>query len=189
MDHERSWVSVTRSTAESDPEGLVFRARNGDTRAFERLYRENVDHVHALCLRMTADADRAEELTQEAFVRAWQRLDSFRGDSRFSTWLHRLAANVVKEAWRSSKRRESRNEVAADLMGLHEHHGDGVPEARIALERAVARLPDGARMVFVLYDVEGYKHREIAEMTGTAVGTVKAQLHRARRLLREELRT
>lgn len=179
--------SVTRSTA--DPEGTVLRAQNGDVRAFERLYRENVDRVYGLCLRMTADADRAEELTQEAFVRAWERLDSFRGDSRFSTWLHRLAANVVKESWRSSDRRASRNEVAADRMGLHELHGDGVPETRIALERSVAKLPDGARMVFVLYDVEGYKHREIAEMTGKAVGTVKAQLHRARRLLREELRS
>lgn len=166
---------------------LVERSREGDRKAFERLYRQNVDRVFALCLRMTADEGMAEELTQQTFIRAWERLGTFRGESAFSTWLHRIAANLVKESWRSRKRRHDRVRPVADLTAYDVGREEGRPAARIALERAIADLPDGARTALVLYDVEGYKHREIAEMLGVAVGTVKSQVHRARRLLRETL--
>lgn len=163
----------------------VRRARAGDRAAFRRLYEQHVGRVYALCLRLTGDGDEAEDRTQEAFVRAWQKLGSYRGESAFSTWLHRLTVNVVLTEQRSSSRRERRAIVA----------GEGAPRVtpapraglRMDLERAIAALPPGARAVFVLYDVEGYGHEEIAEMTGIAAGTSKAQLHRARRLLREAL--
>ena len=166
---------------------LIERARLGERRAFETLYRENVGRVYALCLRMSGDADRAEELTQDVFVRAWSRLSSFRGDSQFSTWLHRIAVNAVLQKRRGDKRRELRVETR-DARDLAEAPAMRVSTAeRMDLERAVAALPEGARAVFLLHDVQGYKHHEIADMMGLAVGTTKAQLHRARRLLREAL--
>lgn len=165
---------------------LVESARRGDPGAFDRLYREHADRVYALCLRMTADPDRAATLTQDVFVRAWRRLDSFRGDSRLSTWLHRLTVNLVLDRRRSASRRRDREDNAdlADYLGAVRR---AAPGTRLDLERAIARLPEGARTMLVLYDVEGYAYEEIAEMTGVALGTVKSQLHRARTLLREEL--
>lgn len=165
---------------------LVEQAQRGERRAFETLYREHVGRVYALCLRMSGDADRAEELTQDVFVRAWSRLSSFRGDSAFGTWLHRIAVNAVLQKRRGDRRRElrveTRDALELDAPAPRERPGD-----RMDLERAVAALPEGARAVFVLHDVQGYKHHEIADMMGLAVGTTKAQLHRARRLLREAL--
>lgn len=172
---------------------LVTRAREGDRAAFEQLYREHVGRVYALCLRLTADPVRAEEYTQDAFVRAWRKLAAFRGDSAFSTWLHRVAVNVVFQARRSEKRRQARVVGSADVEGLVGLGGGGAGGAggmaslSIDLERAIRKLPPGARSVFVLHDIEGYKHAEIAALTGLAVGTLKAQLHRARKLLREAL--
>lgn len=170
---------------------LVRRACAGDTAAFEEIYRQNAGRVYALCLRMIADTGRAEELSQEVFLRAWNKLDTFRGDAAFSTWLHRLAVNVVLAHRRSRGKRWARL-VTTDDMAPYEavrtvpapaSAGEGVD-----LERAIAGLPEGARRVFVLYEIEGLQHQEIAELTGTAVGTSKAQLHRARKLLREALR-
>lgn len=165
-------------------------ARAGDVGAFEELYRLNVGRVYALCLRMCGDRPEAEELTQDTFVRAWEKLGSFDGRSLFSSWLHRVAVNVVLGRWRERGRRRERV-VAFDEAGLEASAGavEAEPAARAAvdLERAVAGLPVGARTVFVLYDVEGYSHREIADLTGLAVGTCKAQLHRARQLLRKAL--
>lgn len=166
---------------------LVRRALDGDLGAFESLYRENLSRVYALTLRMTADASQAEDLTQEIFVRAWEKLSTFRGDSSFSTWLHRLALNFVIQKRRSDVRRLARVTPIADLEGFDRGLPDHPTEPRIDLERAIATLPPGARTVFVLHDVEGYKHEEIARRTGAAVGTVKAQLFRARRLLRKVL--
>ena len=175
-----------------DTEGVVAdevvrRAQEGDVAAFEQLYRDNVNRVYALCLRISADPAKAEELTQDVFVRAWQRLGSFKGKSAFSTWLHRLAVNVVLGERRSEGIRVARV-FGTDDLSIYETGGK-VPDPgdRMDLERAIAKLPPGARSVFVLHDVEGYKHEEIAEMHGSAVGTCKAQLHRARRLLREAL--
>lgn len=170
---------------------LIARARAGDASAFETLYRAHVGRIYALCLRLEADAARAEELTQDVFVRAWQHLATFRGDAAFGTWLHRLAVNVVAGDRRSEWRRGLRlvpdeREIAAAA----EPGWRGGPEGRldaIDLDRAIARLPPGARTVFVLHDVEGYQHAEIARLAGIAEGTSKAQLFRARRLLREAL--
>jgi len=170
---------------------LVAAARRGDRGAFEELYRAHVGRIHALCLRLTADRVQAETLTQDAFVKAWQKLDRFRGDSAFGTWLHRLTVNLVLD-WQRSRGRRRRFE--APLEPLLEA-GSMVDEAppprvvdRLALERAIATLPEGARTVFVLAEVEGYPLREIADRLGIAEGTVKAQNHRARKLLREALR-
>ena len=169
---------------------LVRRALAGDVAAFEQLYRENERRVFALCLRMSSDASLAEELTQDVFVRAWRKLDSFRGDSAFSSWLYPIAVNTALSERRARVRRTSRVFTTDDLTAFEkapEERRAG-PEARFDLEAAMKGLPTGARSVFVLHDVEGLKHQEIAEKMGIAVGTSKAQLHRARALLREALR-
>lgn len=166
---------------------LVRRAQGGDVAAFEQLYRDHVDRVFALCLRLSADRGRAEELTQDVFVRAWEKLGTFEGKSAFATWLHRLAVNVVLGEKRAEKVRVARI-FAVDEPEVFETAGRPPdPGAAIDLERAIAALPPGARTAFVLHDVEGYKHEEIAAREGVAVGTCKAQLHRARKLLREML--
>jgi RNA polymerase sigma-70 factor (ECF subfamily) len=169
---------------------LVRRAQAGDRIAFEQLYRDNVGRVYALCYRMAGTADLAEELAQDVFVRAWQKLGSFRGESAFSSWLHPLTVNVALSERRSRRRRVARVMTTDDLTEFERPgpptRSDG-PESGFDLERALATLPPGARAVFVLHDVEGYKHEEIARMTGVAAGTSKAQLHRARKLLREVL--
>lgn len=170
-----------------DPGELVARAIGGDVDAFGDLYRETIGRVFGLCLRMCGNRSLAEELSQEAFIRAWQKLPSFRGDSAFTTWMHRLTVNVVLGHQRSSGRRHLRETAAGE-----EWYGDGSATSEstgtaVDLERAIAKLPKRARTVFVLHDVEGYKHTEIAEMAGMAVGTSKAQLSRARQLLRKAL--
>src|SRR5712691_10742999 len=168
--------------------GLVRRAQAGDRIAFEQLYRDNVGRVYALCFRMAGTADLAEELAQDVFVRAWQRLGSFRGDSALSSWLHPLTVNVALSERRSRRRRTSRVMSTDDPAAFERPETKKAgPEAGVDIDRALETLPAGARAVFVLHDVEGYKHEEIAKMTGVATGTSKAQLHRARRLLREAL--
>lgn len=165
---------------------LVRRARAGDEAAFERLYRANVGRVYALCLRMTADEAAARELVQDAFVRAWERLDTFRGDAAFSTWLHRLTVNVVLMDRRTAARRaeEALDETADPPNTASRAESAGL---RVDLERAIAALPPGARQVLVLHDLEGYEHAEIARLMGIAEGTSKAHLFRARQRLREVL--
>ena len=169
---------------------LVRRAQGGDLHAFEQLYRDNAGRVFAVCLRVCADRALAEELVQDVFVRAWQKLGSFRGESALSTWLHPLAINVALSERRSRKRRESRVTTTDDLTPFERPEAPErtlAPTAGVDLEKAISGLPPGARAVFVLHDVEGYKHEEIADLMGVASGTSKAQLHRARRLLREAL--
>jgi RNA polymerase sigma-70 factor (ECF subfamily) len=172
--------------AGAPPAGRERHRTDRDAR-FESLYREAAERVYALCLRLTGEAELAEELAQEAFVRAWEKLDTFRGEARITTWMHRLTVNVVHNALRRRSRRPVRT-VEPDVL---EALGAGSRAAshvnRIALERAIAELPERARMVFVLYDIEGYPQEEIAEMMEITVGTVKSQLHRARRLLRGAL--
>lgn len=167
---------------------LVRQAQDGDETAFRTLYQEHAGRVYALCLRLTGDAAAAQERTQDAFVRAWERLRTFRGDSAFGTWLHRLAVNVVLMERRGRSRRERRVAPASGEAAFEgASAGPPAPGERLDLERAIAALPPGAREVFVLFDVEGYSHEEIAGMCGIAVGTSKAQLFRARHLLREML--
>ena len=170
----------------------VARAAAGDRGAFERVYRLHVNRVYSLCTRMVGDRTRAEELTQDVFVRAWEKLHLFRGESSFSTWLHRLTVNVVLNARKTDGRQRSRfEEPDEEQGGMDALPGVvGMPLAPgdlLDLEEAITRLPPGARRVFVLHDVEGYKHEEIAEMLGVTSGATKAQLHRARMLLREAL--
>jgi RNA polymerase sigma-70 factor, ECF subfamily len=171
---------------------LVERARAGDDAAFGALYHECRGRVYALCLRLEADAARADELLQDVFVRAWERLGSYRGESRFSTWLHRLAVNVVLQDRRASWRRERRilatpDEMLDQLPSPADATAASRRPADMDLDEALPRLPPGARAVFVLHDVEGYPHEEIAAMLGVTVGTTKTQLFRARRILREAL--
>jgi RNA polymerase sigma-70 factor (ECF subfamily) len=156
--------------------------------AFERLYRNNCGRVYALCIRMVGNPTLAEELVQDTFVRAWQKLGSFRGESAFSSWLHRLGVNVVLTEQRSRRRRDARI-VAVEDPAVHEKPRQRVGGGqRMDLENAIDQLPPGARRAFVLHDVEGYAHQEVAEMCGIAVGTSKAHVHRARKLLRKALR-
>lgn len=166
---------------------LVARAQTGDQTAFRELYRQHAGRVYALCLRLTGDSSAAEERTQDVFVRLWDKLKSFRGESAFSSWLHRLTVNVVLNEQRTTGRRELRVMPSADPTALERGKGESMVGLNIDLERAIAELPDGAREVFVLFDIEGYGHAEIANLTGIAEGTSKAQLFRARRLLREKL--
>lgn len=165
----------------------VARAARGDVAAFERLYRANAGRVMALAMRLTGDRQAADELLQDAFVKAWEGLPDFRGASAFTTWLHRVTVNCFLQRTRGDSRRGAHEETRADpgLIPFPATVSD--PGDRMDLERAIARLPAGARTAFVLHDIEGYRHEEIAAMSGIAAATVRAQLHRARRLLMEAL--
>ena len=174
------------SVATDDDLALVKRAASGDVAAFELLYRRHVRRVHGVIWRLVGGVDaRAEELVQDAFVKAWQSLPGFRQDAAFTTWLHRLAVNTALMDLRS---RSSAEALETDDSAL-EHMRAANPRngLGIDLERAVATLPPRARAVLVLFDVEGWKHEEIAVELGMAVGSSKAQLHRARGLLRRAL--
>ena len=177
-------ISLMTASPASEAD-LVRRARRGDVQAFEDLYRAHVGRVYAVSLRMVADATLAEELTQEAFVRAWRRLASFRGTSAFGTWLHRVAVNVVLDALRARRRWHDR--FSDEPPARPPAAPDRDPTRSLDLERGIAQLPPRARAVFVLHDIEGYKHREIARLLDLSVGACKSHLHRARRRLREEL--
>ena len=159
-------------------------AASGDARAFERLYRGHVARVHSLVRRMLDDQD-ADEITQDVFVRAWQKLGTYRGEAAFGTWLHRLAVNVI--LGRRQQLGLRRERFLPDDTALEVVAGRAGPELSLDFEAAIARLPDGARQVFVMHDVEGYRHEEIAGLLGLAVGTSKSQLHRARMALRRHL--
>ena len=168
----------------TDSGDVVRRAQAGDTGAFEILYKEHSPRVFALCLRLSGGGtSEASELMQDVFIRAWRGLGSFRGESAFSSWLHRLTVNAMLESKRSEKRRVAR------VLPMEEPGTIGAiapgesPDLQVDLERAIAALPEGARVAFVLHEIEGYKHEEIAAQLGIATGTVKAQLHRARKLL------
>ena len=175
---------ATSDGAELDD--YVANAAAGDLRAFEHLYRTHLPRVHSLVRRMAGGRD-TDELTQDVFVRVWQKLSTFRGDSSFSTWLHRLAVNVVIERFRQETARRQRL-----------HDGEEIFETLSAplrsrdlmmdFEAALMTLPDGAREIFVLHDVEGYKHHEIGALLEISSGTSKAQLHRARMMLRKYLK-
>lgn len=177
----------TPSPSVSDDVSLAI---SGDRRAFERLYRAHVDRIYSLAVRMVGDRSRAEELTQDVFVRAWQKLESFRSESLFSTWLHRLAVNVILNDREAESKRRSRHDDGIDdldTIATGDVHAVSVPGLSMDLEQAIGSLPPGARKVFVLHDVEGYTHEEIGTMLGVTAGGCKAQLHRARLLLRQRL--
>lgn len=171
---------------------LAQQAANGEMDAFEELYRRHNQRVYALCLRMTHNVAEAEDLTQEAFIQLFRKVGSFRGDSAFTTWLHRLTVNQVLMHFR---RRNVKLEVTTeeDEMPVQIVMGTENPRAmpvidRIELDRAIAQLPPGYRSVFVLHDVEGHEHEDIAQMLNVAVGTSKSQLHKARMKMRRLLK-
>lgn len=157
----------------------------GDRRAFERLYRRHVARVHGVASRLMG-RDEAEEITQDVFVRAWEKLSTFRGEAAFSTWLHRVAVNLVfsRRAWLGARRQRF---VADETVLETVHARPAATDAGMDFESAIGKLPPGARAVFVLHDVEGYRHEEIASLLEVTTGTTKAQLHRARMLLRRHL--
>lgn len=161
-------------------------AAGGDTEAFERLYRRHVAHVHSMCRRMIGDAE-ADDVTQEVFVRLWRKIELFRGDSAFGTWLYRLAVNVILGRRTVIGSYRSRF-PGVDPTGLPIAGRRTTPELRMDFETAIARLPEGARKVFVLHDIEGYTHEEIGTLLDVTAGTSKSQLHRARMALREYFR-
>ncbi len=164
---------------------LIERASRGDARAFERLYREHIGRVNGLCLRLTRDPDTAADCAQEAFIKAWKALPRFEARSSFATWLHRIAVNTVLERRRSPVSREQSH---ADTTALEEADWTfDTPIEEAELEAAIDSLPPGARDVLVLCGIYGYEHNEAAKMLGIAVGTCKAQLHRARALIRERI--
>ncbi|MFQ5889808.1 MAG: RNA polymerase sigma factor [Gemmatimonadota bacterium] len=182
----REPIDQTRSVPDDTAD--AHQAARGDLPAFERLYGRHVARIHSLCRRML-DADLADEVTQDVFVRTWEKLGTFRGDSTFGTWLHRLAVNVIlARRKRLGIRRErfaADGEAAIGRLSVRPAH----TELAVDFEAGIERLPPGARQVLVLHDVEGYKHAEIAELLGVTTGTTKAQLHRARMMMREYLST
>jgi len=159
-------------------------AASGDAHAFERLYRRHVNRIHTLVRRMLGDE--VDDVTQEVLIRAWQKLGSFRGESAFGTWLHRLAVNVVLNH-RASRGRFRQRFLEEPESGLDAPARSTQPATRVDFEAAMERLPEGARQIFVLHDVEGYRHEEIAGMLGISPGTSKSQLHYARMALRKHL--
>ena len=166
----------------------IRRAQAGDVDAFELLYREHAGRIFALCLRLQAgDSADATELMQDVFIKAWRRISTFRRDCAFTSWLHRMTVNTMLENARSDRRRIARVLPMDDTSLLPGAARSSGVELRMDMENAIASLPKGARLAFVLHDVEGYQHQEIAEQLSVSVGTIKAQLHRARRLLRERL--
>jgi len=178
-------MAILNESGVTDEADWIARAKRADSGAFEKLYRLHVDKVYGLCLRMTGNVAEAEDCAQEAFIQAWNKLDKFRGDSAFATWLHRIAVNSVLGRMRKSKREQDRIQLAGQEVESPVTVADN-GELR-DLSEAVERLPEGARHVFVLYAVYGYSHEEASNMLGIAPGTSKAQLHRARRLLAQQI--
>jgi len=182
-------MGVTAVTEQGlDDESVwIKKAQAADSKAFEVLYRQQVGKIYALCLRMTGNASEAEDCTQEAFIQAWSKLDRFRGESSFGTWMHKVAVNSVLGRMRKHRREADRIQLVSENNSQPESLGDssGIRD----LEQAINRLPSGARHVFVLQAVYGYTHEETGNMLGIAAGTSKAQLHRAKRLLAQQLDT
>lgn len=179
--HDSAKAAATASDV-GGIDDVVRRAQQGDVDAFGIVYRTHAPAIFTLCRRMVGDDSGARELLQDVFVRAWERLTSFRGESSLGTWLHRLGVNVVLEQLRASKRDAARMIDGDDDSFESRATADDL-DARMDLDAALLRLPNGARIVFVLHDVEGYSHDEISAMTGIAAGTARAQLWRARRAL------
>ncbi len=177
--------TVQEPTPQGADSGDVDRAKAGDRRAFERLYRRHVARVHGLARRMLS-YEEADEVTQDVFVRVWEKIGTFRGESAFGTWLHRLAVNVMlsRRQWHGQRRERFLPDDA--VLEVLPSRGPS-RDFGLDIEAAIARLPEGARAIFLLHDVEGYRHEEIAALLEVTTGTTKAQLHRARMLLRGHL--
>lgn len=182
-----SYSSLNLVTQNSDEDfQCIKQSLEGNSEAFKELFMKYVNRVHSLCLRISADVNLAEDLTQEVFIKAWEKLDKFKFESRFSTWLHSIAVNQFLMHLRSLKRDSDKTEEYVNensLRIIKPIENDN----RIDLENAIGKLPDQARTVLILHDIEGYKHIEISKMMNIESGTSKAHLHRARKILRKEL--
>lgn len=164
---------------------LVEQSIAGNRDSFKDLFMKNVDRVHSICLRISADIHLAEDLTQEVFIKAWEKLDTFKFECKFSTWLHSIAVNQFLMHARSDKKY---SEKLGEYSGeVNQDEKKSTQDLKIDLQKAIDNLPVQAKAVLVLHDIEGYKHNEISEMMSIQIGTSKAHLHRARRILREEL--
>lgn len=184
--------SKPKSEAQASDFALAQAAAGGEMAAFERIYQRHHRRVYSLCLRMTQNPPEAEDLTQEVFIQLFRKIGSFRGESAFTTWLHRLTVNQVLMHFRKRSVKDEKTteegETPEQIVPGTEHY-DRMPVVdRIALDKAIGQLPRGYRTIFVLHDVEGYEHEEIAKMLGLSIGTSKSQLHKARRKLRDLLR-
>jgi RNA polymerase sigma-70 factor (ECF subfamily) len=172
-----------------DPEEeLVMQAQAGSHAAFEALYRMHLGHVYGICMRILTDRSRAEEVTQKIFIHAWVKLQSFRGESRFSSWLYRLSVNMILDqlklvGWKNDSDIRNEQTTFAGALSFEPSHN-----LRLDLKHAIDSLPRQARIIFVMHDIAGYTHEEIAEAMKLSPGTCKAQLSRARRILREVLK-
>lgn len=166
---------------------LIERALDGDERAYRALYDENVDRIYRLTYRMAGDEELARDFTQETFLRAFDRLDQFRGDAAFSTWLHSIAVSTALNGLRKVDRHRKRERSLEDAAPVASQRRRPEPDLRDRLHEAVDALPEIYRTVFLMHDLEGYRHKDIAEALGVAVGTSKARLFRAREKLRETL--
>jgi len=183
------------ATASPSKAELIARAQRGEEKAFEAIFHQHKQHVYSVCLRMTGNAAEAEELTQEAFLQAFRKIQTFRGESAFSTWLHRLSVNTVLMRLRKKTISETPLEESANGEEFDEPQREfGAPDPmltgsidRMDLERALAQLAPGYKRAFVLHDVQGYQHNEIAAMLGLSIGGSKSQLHKARAKLRKLL--
>lgn len=187
--------SCTAATAPLDP-ALIKRAQQGDSDAFATLFHTHKMRIYSLCFRMTNNATEAEDLAQDAFLQVFRKLTTFRGDSALSTWLHRVAVNTVLMHFRRKAPR------GISLDELYSSHKDAKPArreygtrdgrletsvTRVALNRAIGELPEGNRAIFLLHEVEGYQHREIAELLGCSIGNSKSRLHKAKLQIRDFL--
>ncbi len=181
------WETVTTKTADSFTDiELAAQLAAGDVAAFEQLYELHRRRVYSLCLRMVGNVTEAEDLTQEVFLQVFRKVGTFRGEAAFTTWLHRLVVNQVLMHWRKRGVRSEEVIEEGDVGSIARPHPLPLLD-RIALEQAIQRLPPGYRLVFLLHDVEGYEHEEIAAILGCSVGTSKSQLHKARLKLRRLL--
>jgi RNA polymerase sigma-70 factor (ECF subfamily) len=167
---------------------LIKAVQGGDKQAYNRLYQEYIGQVYGLCLRLTGEKMLAEDAAQEVFIQLWRKIGNFKGDSKFSTWLHTVTSNITISYIRKQKGWLQKVFNIEDYVAMN--GGAGLPEAEessssVDIESYVARLPERARLVFVLHAIEGYRHEEIATITNMAVGSSKAQLHRAKQFLKE----
>lgn len=186
--NENNLVEFVVDTTYNENE-LVKKAQQGDSTGFRQLFDSNVNRIFAFCLRMSTNPQLAEEITQDVFVKAWENLHKFRGESKFTTWLHSIAVNEFLTQKRTEKRFMQRFVQTDDVL-KYDRQGEK-PEfhfnTNIDLENAISVLPEQAKAVLILHDVEGYQHKEIAVLMNIEEGTSKAHLHRARKILREEL--
>lgn len=186
-------VKSDSETAPLSDHALAIAAGGGDIGAFEQLYERHNRRVYSLCLRMTQNVAEAEDLTQEALIQLFRKIGSFRGESAFTTWLHRLTVNQVLMHFRKKsvklERTTDEGETPVQIVRGTENPNRMPVLDRISLDNALKQLPPGYRSVFVLHDIEGHEHEEIAKILGVAVGTSKSQLHKARMKLRRLLTT